>query len=95
MRSRRDHAGVVFEDTIRRIYRDKITDDDKGQKLEELINTLAKQNVITGQQSKQAKVAAHVRTEANSCSVGDEFDRAGVEATIQITKRFLREHLGG
>ena len=87
-------AGVVFEDTIRRIYRDKITDDDKGQKLEELINTLAKQNVITGQQSKQAKVAAHVRTKATH-ALWDEFDRAGVEATIQITKRFLREHLGG
>ncbi len=86
-------AGVVFEDTIRGIYRDKIADD-KGLKLEDLINALAKQNVITGQQSKQAKVAAHVRTKATHAQ-WDEFDLGGVESTIQITKLFLREHLGG
>jgi len=87
-------AGVVFEDTIRRIYRDKITDDDKGKQIEDLINALARQSVITGQQSKQAKVAAHVRAKATH-ALWDEFDLAGVEATIQITKCFLREHLGG
>ena len=86
-------AGVVFEDTIRRIYRDKVTDD-KDQKLEDMINALAKQNIITGQQSKQAKVAAHVRTKATHAQ-WDEFDLAGVQSTIQITKLFLREHLGG
>ena len=57
-------AGVVFEDAIRRIYRNKIADDDKGKELEELINALARKGVITGQQSKQAKVAAHVRSKA-------------------------------
>src|SRR5271165_4641797 len=36
-------AGVAFEDTIRRIYRDKITDDDKGKQVDELINALARQ----------------------------------------------------
>jgi hypothetical protein len=47
-------AGVVFEDTIRRICRDKnITD--KGEGLEKLINALASKMIITGQQSKQAK----------------------------------------
>ena len=29
-------AGVVFEDTICRIYRDKITDDDKGKQVDDL-----------------------------------------------------------
>jgi hypothetical protein len=86
-------AGVVFEDAIRRIHRNKIADD-KGRNLEGLINMLAKQDVITGQQSKQAKVAAHVRTKATHAQ-WDDFDRAGVETTIQITKLFLREHLGG
>jgi hypothetical protein len=86
-------AGVVFEDTIRRVYRDKIADD-KGQSLEVLINTLARQGIITGQQSKQAKVAAHVRTKATHAQ-WDEFDLPGVENAIQITKLFLREHLGG
>ena len=57
-------AGVVFEDTVRRIYRNKIADDDKGKELEELINALKRNGVITGQQSKQAKLAAHVRNKA-------------------------------
>jgi hypothetical protein len=87
-------AGVVFEDTIRRIYRDKITGDDKGKQVDELINALTRQNVITGQQSKQAKVAAHVRAKATH-ALWDEFNLEGVESTIQITKTFLREHLGG
>ena len=86
-------AGVVFEDTVRPIYRDKICDDD-GQKLEDLINSLASQNVITGQQSKQAKVGSHVRTKATHAQ-WVEFDLDGVESTIQITRTFLREHLGG
>lgn len=86
-------AGVVFEDTVRRIYRDKIGDDE-GQKLEDLINSLASQEMITGQQSKQAKVASHIRTKATHAQ-WDEFDLDGVESTIQITKSFLREHLGG
>jgi hypothetical protein len=37
-------AGVVFEDTIRRIYRDKVTND-KGRQLEDVINALAKQDI--------------------------------------------------
>ena len=73
-------AGVVFEDTIRRIYRDKIADD-KDKNLDTLISALSTQNVITGQQSKQARVAAHVRTKATHAQ-WDEFDLAGVEATI-------------
>jgi len=86
-------AGVVFEDTIRRIYRNKIADD-KGKKLEDIINALKTQNVITGQQSKQAKVAAHVRNMASHAQ-WDEFDTAGVQDTIQVTRRFLADHLGG
>ena len=84
-------AGVVFEDCIRRIHRDKIGDDIK---LEEIINSLARQNVITGQQSKQAKVAAHVRTKATHAQ-WDEFDVAGVQDTVQLTRRLLADHLGG
>jgi hypothetical protein len=86
-------AGVVFEDAIRRIYRNKIGDD-KGQKLEDVINALAKQGTITGQQSKQAKVGAHVRTKATHAQ-WDEFTLEGVENTIQITRVLLGEHLGG
>jgi len=86
-------AGVVFEDTVRRICRDQAIDE-KGEKLEELINQLAKKDVITGQQSKQAKVAAHVRTKATHAQ-WDEFDLDGVASAIKITRIFLAEQLGG
>jgi hypothetical protein len=86
-------AGVVFEDTIRRICRDKgITD--KGKKLEDLINELARQGTLTPLQSKQAKVASHVRTKATHAQ-WDEFDLDSVLATIQTTRRLLQEHLSG
>jgi hypothetical protein len=68
-------SGVVFEDTVRRIYRDKVADD-KDKSLEDMINALAKNGVITGQQSKQAKVAAHVRTKA-TLARWDEFEYCG------------------
>lgn len=85
-------AGVVFEDTVRRICRDKGVIE-KDEKLEGLINALAKQGTITAQQSKQAKVASHVRTKATHAQ-WEEFDLQGVSDTIQITRRFLQEHLG-
>jgi hypothetical protein len=86
-------AGVVFEDTVRRIYRDKIADDE-GLKLEVMINELTGKRIITGQQSKQAKVAAHVRTKATHAQ-WDQFDMEGVQTTIQLTRRFLADHLAG
>ena len=87
-------AGVVFEDTIRRICRAKgkgIVE--KGEDLDKLINALAKQTVITGQQARQARTAAFVRTKATHAQ-WDEFDLDGVESTVQITRLFLQEHLG-
>jgi hypothetical protein len=86
-------AGVVFEDTIRRICRDQNIPD-KDQDLKQLINALARKTVITGQQSKQAKVAAHVRTKATH-ALWDDYDLDGVAQTVQVTRTFLREHLGG
>jgi hypothetical protein len=67
---------------------------DEGLKLEVMINELTGKRVITGQQSKQAKVAAHVRTKATHAQ-WDEFDMEGVQTTIQLTRRFLADHLGG
>jgi hypothetical protein len=86
-------AGVVFEDTIRRICRDQNIPE-KDEDLEKLINALTRQTVITGQQSKQAKVTAHVRAKATHAQ-WDEYDLHGVAETIQLTRTFLREHLGG
>jgi hypothetical protein len=84
-------AGVVFEDTIRRICRNN---EIAGENLEQLINALARQEVITGQQSKQAKIAAHVRTKATH-ALWDEYDLSGVEDTIRLTRALLAKHLGG
>jgi hypothetical protein len=86
-------AGVVFEDTIRRICRDKNIPN-QDEHLEQLINALARKTIITPQQSKQAKVAAHVRTKATH-ALWDEYDLDGVANTIQLTRTLLREHLGG
>jgi hypothetical protein len=86
-------AGVVFEDTIRRVYRDRIGDE-KGKRLEDVINELTRANIITGQQNKQAKVASHVRTKATHAQ-WDEFDLDGVKQTIDVTRRFIADHLGG
>ncbi len=86
-------AGVVFEDTIRRICREKSILE-KGVSLENLLHELARKSIITAQQSKQAQVASHVRTKATHAQ-WDEFDLQGVTATITITKALLAEHLGG
>ena len=85
-------AGVVFEDTIRRICRGKGISE-KDRNLEDLINDLARQGVINALQSKQAKVAAHVRTKATHAQ-WDEFDLDGVSNTIQTTRRLLQDHPG-
>jgi hypothetical protein len=45
---------VVFEDTIRRIGRDRGIKE-KGQSLEDLINALAKQDVITGNKASKPR----------------------------------------
>ena len=63
-------AGVVFEDTIRRIYRNKIADDDKGKILEDLISALARKGVITGQQGKQALARCARAQQGDSRSMG-------------------------
>lgn len=86
-------AGVVFEDTIRRVYRERLTEKDAGKKLEDVINDLTKHQILTAQQAKQAKVAAHVRTKATHAQ-WDEFDLSGVESTIHVTRRLLGDHLG-
>ena len=85
-------AGVVFEDTMRKIYADKINKIGRPNKLEDVISALTKNDVITDQQAKQARVAAHVRTKATH-ALWDEFDITGVDDTIKITKALLKDHL--
>ncbi len=86
-------AGVVFEDTIRRICRDKGIVE-KGEDIDKLISALAKQAVITGLQARQARTAAFVRTQATHAQ-WDEYELDGVAETITLTRKLLRDHLGG
>jgi hypothetical protein len=86
-------AGVVFEDTIRRIRRDKGIEE-KGEELDKLINALARKTVITGQQARQDRTAGFVRTKATHAQ-WDAFNLNGVAETITLTRTLLAEHLGG
>ncbi len=84
-------AGVVFEDTVRRISR-KHQISEKGRSLEDLLNDLNKANVLTGTKTKRAKSAAHVRTKATHAQ-WDEFDMSDVKVTIELTRELLDSHM--
>jgi predicted nucleic acid-binding protein len=84
-------AGVVFEDSLRRVYR-KNGFEDKDEKLDTLINALAKNNIISQTKAKRAKVAAHVRTKATHAQ-WDEFDIEDVKVTIEFTEELVLSHL--
>lgn len=78
-------AGVVFEDSVKRLCRKVgITVAEKAE-LEQLINALSSNGVLTGLQSKEAKVAAGVRTMATHAN-WDSFDLGQVESTIRFTR---------
>jgi hypothetical protein len=84
-------AGVVFEDSLRRVYR-KNGKDDKGEKLDTLISYLAKNDIISQAKAKRARVAAHVRTKATHAQ-WDEFDNNDVQVTIDFTEELVLAHL--
>jgi hypothetical protein len=86
-------AGVVFEDTIRRIC-DKNQITQKGESLENLINTLVKNNIISQLKAKRAKVSSHVRTKATHAQ-WDEFELDDVAATIIFTRDLIENKLDG
>lgn len=90
-------AGVVFEDSARRVYRNVIKLPDKGVDLEQIINALQKSTppdapTITGVEGKRAKAAADVRTQATHARWA-EFNASDVRATIDFTREFIRKHL--
>jgi len=84
-------AGVVFEDTIRKIC-DKKTIAQKGVKLDELISGLAKAEVISQTKAKRARASAHVRTKATHAQ-WDEFALEDVKATIDFTRELISNNL--
>ena len=84
-------AGVVFEDTLRRICRkESITE--KGLNLDSLISELTNKGHLTPIKAKRARVAAHVRTKASHAQ-WDEFELTDVRATIEFTRELIASKL--
>lgn len=86
-------AGVVFEDTLRRIAV-KYEIDESGRKLDSLISTLAAKGAISGVMAKRCRVAADVRTKATHAQ-WNEFEMGDVEATIAVTDKLVLAKLDG
>lgn len=89
-------AGVVFEDSARRVYRNVFKQSDKGNELEQIINALSSSKrgepAIVGAETSRAKAAAKVRTSATHAQ-WDEFSADDVRATITYTREFIDKHL--
>jgi len=86
-------AGVVFEDSIRRICR-KYEIDDKGVSLDSLITELTKREVLSATKAKRARASAHVRTKATHAQ-WDEFDIKDVDACIEFSREIIANELDG
>jgi hypothetical protein len=86
-------AGVVFEDTIRRIAA-KRSIDESGRKLDSIISALAADGAISGVMAKRCRVAADVRTKATHAQ-WDEFDVGDVQATVAVTDELVVAKLDG
>lgn len=80
-------AGVVFEDTVRRIATNNNVEQ-RGQKLDAIISKLNKLNVLTAIQAKRARVCAGVRTKATHAQ-WEEVQMTDVEATIIFTRELI------
>lgn len=84
-------AGVVFEDSIRRVC-EKHNITQTGVKLDELISELAKAEIISQTKAKRARASAHVRTKATHAQ-WDEFDLKDVAVTIEFTEELIINHI--
>ena len=84
-------AGVVFEDTIRRIC-DRLQIHQKGVDLEQLISLLVKQGTLAEVKAKRARAAAGVRTKATHAQ-WDEFGPEDVDAAIRLTRELIESLL--
>jgi hypothetical protein len=95
-RGRKDEAavvaGIVFEDTIRRICR-MLGVSENGVALNTLIDELAKQSVLTALKAKRARAAAGLRTSAAHAR-WEEIQLGDVDPVIQFTRELMSAHLG-
>lgn len=86
-------AGVIFEDSLRRICR-KYNIPDKDIPLDSLISELTKRDILTATKAKRARAAAHVRTKATHAQ-WDEFDTKDVHACIEFSREIIADHIDG
>lgn len=84
-------AGVVFEDSLRRVCR-KYNQTERGIQLDQLISDLVNADVLTDTKAKRARAAAHVRTKATHAQ-WDEFDLSDVRACIEFTRELVASEL--
>jgi hypothetical protein len=84
-------SGVVFEDTIRRLCRNRSIPE-KDVKLDALISALVKAGDLSDVKAKRARVAAHVRTKASHAQ-WSEFEMGDVSATIAVTRELIASKL--
>jgi hypothetical protein len=86
-------AGIVFEDTIRRICR-VLGASENGIALDTLISELTKRDppVLTALKAKRARAAAGLRTSAAHAR-WDEIDLRDVAPVIELTKELIGAHL--
>lgn len=86
-------AGVVFEDSLRRICR-KHGIDEKDVTLDNLITELTKRDILSATKAKRARAAAHVRTKATHAQ-WDEFDIKDVHSCIEFSQEIITNELDG
>lgn len=84
-------AGVVFEDTVRKLC-DKHSIPQDGIKLENLLSELVKRSVLTPLERKEATTASGLRTSATHAR-WDEYGISQVVPVIDFTRRLIREKL--
>ena len=84
-------AGIVFEDTIRRICR-VLGITENGVALDQLITELTKQGALTALKAKRARAAAGVRTSAAHAR-WEEIDLGDVRPVIELTKELIETNL--
>jgi len=84
-------AGIVFEDTIRRICR-VLGVTENGVALNTLIDELAKQNVLTALKAKRARAASGLRTSAAHAR-WEEIQLSDVKPVIEFTRELMAAHL--
>ena len=84
-------AGIVFEDTIRRICR-VLEIPENGVALEALISELAKQDLLTALKAKRARAAAGLRTSAAHAR-WEEIQLGDVRPVIDFTRELMAAHL--